>query len=240
MASPVQTQTVQTGCSACRSLSHKRPNHRDCPHNKGRLGRRRKSAPAPKKPRMQTGWNKFSTLRRAELKALGLSFADCQSQAGKEWKEWKADAISFLGSNSNHKLCDESEALKRLVFGEFDFKVERGPRSKPAPSPQSRPTEPPHGDLADLIAEAATAFDAAAATTAAAAEAAADDSMAFSAPDSGCASAPNLRRMEVAHLTGKQSTRRKKFLCAECNATVKVYPDDDGDFFCPTCNYELI
>lgn len=34
--------------------------------------------------------------------------------------------------------------------------------------------------------------------------------------------------------------RRKKFLCGECNDTVKVHADEDGDFFCATCNYELI
>lgn len=48
--------------------------------------------------------------------------------------------------------------------------------------------------------------------------------------------APNIRTNPPQCL----STRRKKFLCSECNVIVKVQPDEDEHFFCPTCNYELI
>lgn len=165
-----------------------------------------------KKPKMQTGWNKFSGLRRSELLRDGIEFAEAQKQAGQEWKDWKVTAARSLQQQLTCLVDDEgelrfaiaaatSDAIARMVDGEFSFSVKRGPRVKP--------TALAREDVVSGDVQTTTSMK----------------------------TVPNLQRTKPPQCL---TIRRKKFLCGECNDTVKVHADEDGDFFCPTCNYELI
>ena len=248
----MDSPSVQTisGCSSCGLFTHKRPNHRLCPNRKPRKKGAKKE---DKKPKTQTGWNKFSTLRRAELKKRGLNFSESQAQAAKEWKQWKfwagpSGACRCFSGTDIHDYtifdsCElgqlDSPACEQLLNGEFFFSVERGPRVKPTPEPVDDgfvSTE--EGRLAD---DPLDALIASGASTPAESKQDAptpdDPTPAQSTTSIKTVPVPNLVHTKPAQCL---SIRRKKFICGECNVTVKVHADEDGDFFCPTCNYELI